>query len=73
MKMKTTTDLLIFIIGSVFLSPAVIMMLSGNLFAMFVGTLYAGVLYTTGNTTFARFWWEYWKVSINLTKILEGK
>lgn len=68
-----TTDLLIFIIGSVFLSPAVIMMLSGNLFAMFVGTLYAGVLYATGNTTFARFWREYWKVSINLTKILEGK
>ena len=71
-KMKTF-DLFIFMVGSIIIAPAVIMMLSGNLFAMFVGTLYAAILYATGNNTFASFWREYWKVSTNLTKILEGK
>lgn len=71
-KMKTF-DLFIFMVGSIIIAPAVIMMLSGNLFAMFVGTLYAAILYVTGNNTFASFWREYWKVSINLTKILDGK
>lgn len=68
-----TFDLFIFMVGSIIIAPAVIMMLSGNLFAMFVGTLYAAILYATGNNTFASFWREYLKISINLTKILEGK
>jgi len=71
-KMKTF-DLFIFMVGSIIIAPAVILCCSGNIFATFIGVVYAAILYATGNNTFATFWREYWKVSINLTKKVEGK
>jgi hypothetical protein len=65
-------DFLIFTIGTIILSPVVILGLSGNFFGFLIALVYLlAVIYS--ERFFPKFWRRWMKINLDYVNLLEGK
>lgn len=62
----------VFGLGTIVLSPIFVCLLSNSLVLILFAVLYGCILYFVGKSTMRKFWREFWKIQIELSRTFES-